>query len=174
MLSLCCFHIYLFFYNPFVSTLILALSHYLSLEPSNKLTPDTHLSFISFVPQISISDMWIFRPHYITSVSTINGSYYLQNQLQIQPSQTQMSPDFHLQPPPFRPYPPCQHKPSIEARLIYAQLSAVPKWFSCPSLPLLPDPGKSVTLHRACAHTLGAKGASPTLSSITFNHSVII
>lgn len=82
MLSHYCFRIYPFFHNPCVSSLILALSHFLSLELSNNLTPDTHLSFTSFVPQNSIGDIWIFRPDHATSVSTFLGSHRLQNQLQ--------------------------------------------------------------------------------------------
>ena len=100
MLSHYCFRIYPFFHNPCVSSLILALSHFLSLELSNNLTPDTHLSFTSFVPQNSIRDILIFRSDHVTSVSTIPGSHGLQNQLQTHPSQTQSSPNFHLQPPP--------------------------------------------------------------------------
>lgn len=118
MLSHCCFFIYPFFHNSFVSSLIQALSHCLSLELSNNLTLDTHIFFISFIPKApsAISeffDLIMFlqcQPSMAPTACRVN---YKSIPLQLNPVLTSIS-SLRSSPPPAPCQ--CQNKHSTVAR----------------------------------------------------------
>lgn len=116
MLSHCCFFTYPFFHSSFVSSLIRALSHCLSLELSNNLTPDTHIFFISFVPKApsvisEFFDLIMSLQCQPSMAHTACRGNYKSIPLQLNPVLTSISSPLLPTPPP-----PCQNKHSTAAR----------------------------------------------------------